>query len=101
MPEERFGVVGTVVDNVFFSEQPIPGSTSLGPIRVEINRQNANLAEVKRRMAEEAHAKGATAIQSFRYGQRARNWKRIAINPFWWDTEDWFGEGDACAPRPA
>lgn len=100
MREERFGVVGTVVDGIFFSDGPIPGAVSLGPIAVEINRQNANLAEVKKLMAEEVHSKGATAVQSFRYGQRARKWWRMALNPFFWDAEDWFGEGDACSLPP-
>jgi hypothetical protein len=57
--EQRAGVSGTVLNDVFFTEKPIPGATVLKHLRVEISRQNSNLSEFK------------------------------------WDTESWFGEGDA------
>jgi hypothetical protein len=78
--EERFGVKGTNVGGIFFVEQLIPGSRHLDRIEVEINKQNANLDQVKAEMAQKAVKKGATAVQAFRYGQRKKGW---------------YGEGDA------
>jgi hypothetical protein len=91
--EERFGVKGTTTDDVFFSEDAISGAQVVKQVKVEISRQNANLREVKQRMAAEAKAAGATAIMNFRYGQKAhKGLKRLA---FKWDAESWHGEGDA------
>ena len=78
--EERFGVKGSTVGGIFFVEQMVPGSRHLKRIEVEIKKQNSNLDQVKREMAEKANKEGATAIQAFRYGQRKKGW---------------FGEGDA------
>lgn len=95
MKEERHGVIGTVHEEVFFTESSIAGANILGPIKVEISRQNANLTTVKERMAKQAEALGGTAIQNFRYGQRAHKaWQQVLT--FKWDTESWYGEGDAC-----
>lgn len=93
--EERFGATGTLHDGVFFTEQAIAvAAQSLGPLSVEISRQNSNLAEVKTRMAEQAKARGANAIANFKYGQRKhKSWQLILTLK--WDTESWFGEGEA------
>ncbi|MBA3744930.1 hypothetical protein [Sporichthya sp.] len=72
--EERFGVKGSTVGGIFFVEQLIPGARRIDRVEVEIKKQNANLDEVKREMAEKATKKGATAIQAFRYGQRKKGW---------------------------
>lgn len=93
MLETRYGVRGTVCDGVFFTESEIPGSSTVRRVEVEISRQNANLMEVKKRMAAEAKHSGSYAITSFKYGQRSHPWWQLA----WlkWDTESWFGTGDA------
>lgn len=72
--EERFGVKGSTVGGIFFVEQLIPGSRRIDRVEVEINKQNSNLDQIKREMAEKATKKGATAIQAFRYGQRKKGW---------------------------
>jgi hypothetical protein len=100
VPESRHGVAGTIHQEVFFTEIEIPGAVPAAHIRVEISRQNANLSQVKDRMAKEARAKGSSAIQKFRYGQRAHKWWEQALT-FKWDTESWYGEGEACKPPPA
>lgn len=94
--EERFGVKGTVAGGVFFSESAIPGASVIRHVTVEISRQNANLSEVKDRLAADAKAVGASAVMNFRYGQKAHPWWQLYA--FKWDTESWHGEGDAVAP---
>ena len=91
--ETRFGVRGLTSDGVFFTEDSIPGAVPVKRISVEISRQNSNLNEVKSQMASEASAAGANAIMNFRYGQRKHNWWQLVA--FKWDTESWYGEGDA------
>lgn len=92
--EERFGVSGTTTDGIFFTEAAIPRAIFQRRIAVEISRQNANLTEVKRQMASQARAAGATAIMNFRYGQKAHAWWELVFT-FKWDTESWHGDGEA------
>src|SRR5437667_7128935 len=92
--ETRFGVRGTVCDEVFFTESSIPTATPIRHLHVEISRQNANLLEVKQQLAHQAQAAGATAIMNFRYGQKKHQWWELVFT-FKWDTESWHGEGDA------
>jgi hypothetical protein len=94
MMEQRAGVSGTVLNDVFFTEKPIPGATVLKHLRVEISRQNSNLSEVKEQLSEKARHRGANALMNFRYGQKKHRWWQL-IFLFKWDTESWFGEGDA------
>jgi hypothetical protein len=92
--ESRFGVLGTTMDGIFFTEVAIPNAAVKRHISVEISRQNSNLGEVKRRMATEARAVGASAVMNFRYGQKAHPWWELILT-LKWDTESWHGEGDA------
>ncbi len=78
--EERFGVKGSSAGGIFFAEALIPGARVLERVSVEIDKQNANLDQVKRELAEKATKKGASAVQAFRYGQKKKGW---------------YGEGDA------
>jgi len=95
--EDRFGVKGTDYEGIFFTEDLIAGAIPLGRVHVEISRQNANLAQVKSKMATQAKAMGAIAIQSFMYGQKAHKWWQQAFT-FKWDTESWHGDGQAVLP---
>ena len=91
---EKFGLKGTEKDSIFFSESSPEQITTLKHIKVEISRQNANLAEVKIEMAKEAKLVNANAIVNFKYGQKAHSgWDKFIS--FKWDTESWHGEGDA------
>ena len=92
--EGAFGTTGTHCDGIYFAETPIPGAARKRRVSVEISRQNANLGEVKRRLAREARTAGANAIANFRYGQRAHKWWTHILE-FKWDSESWYGEGDA------
>jgi hypothetical protein len=90
---ENSGPDGSTFDGVFFTEASSPQPV-IRRVAVEISRQNSNLTEVKTRMAEQARSAGANAITNFVYGQRAHKWWRQAFS-FKWDSESWFGEGDA------
>jgi len=92
--ENKFGMNGTMCDDIFFTESPAHSVPILKKIHVEISRQNSNLTEVKQRMAHEAKRVGATAIVNFRYGQKKHAWWELVFT-FKWDTESWHGEGDA------
>jgi hypothetical protein len=92
---ERHGVKGTIADDVFFSERAVSGGQVVAHIRVEISRQNGNLGHIKQKMAAQATAAGATVIANFRYGQRSHRGLRLLMPK--WDTESWYGEGDALA----
>src|SRR5439155_24977474 len=97
--QEQFGVRGTVAEDVFFTESEIPDAEVIRHVRVEISRQNANLGQVKARLAVQAREIGATAIMNFRYGEKAHSrWQLIKLK---WDTESWHGEGDAVTVRGA
>ncbi len=92
--EERHGAKGTLCDGVFFTESAIPGANIAGHLKVEISRQNANLLEVKTKLAHQAKRIGAGSIMNFRYGQKKHAWWQQVFT-FKWDTESWYGEGDA------
>lgn len=93
MTHEWHGERGTVHGGVFVTEGDLPGD-SLGEISVSIGKQNANLSEVKEKLAAEAAKRGANAVVCLRYGQRRHGPGKL-INPLRWDTESWVGEGEA------
>lgn len=91
----RFGLIGTEVDGIFFTESLAPpGTPVLRKIDAHKSRQNSNLFEIKQLMARQANNAGANAIVGFRYGQRSHKWWQ-QIFTFKWDTESWHGEGQA------
>lgn len=90
---ERYSVLGTECDGVFFTEADLLTGTPKGRVHVEISRQNSNLAEVKRRLAREAKARGANVVAGWTYGQKGHSW--LGLLAFKWDTESWHGEGRA------
>ena len=93
--EERHGVQGTIKDGIFFTEAAIARATIIKHLHVEISRQNATLAELKSRLAEEVRSCGGNVLMQFRYGQRKHHWTELLA--FKWDTESWHGEGDAAS----
>ena len=91
----RFGLLGTELNGIFFTESLAPpGTQVLRAIHIQKSRQNLNLGVIKELMADEARHAGANAIVGFRYGQRAHKWWQQAFT-FKWDTESWHGEGQA------
>jgi hypothetical protein len=90
---EKFGLKGTEKDGVFFSESAPSNLNVIKHIKVELARQNANLSDLKVKLAQQAKGAGANAIVNFRYGQQSHKWWQHLT--FRWDTESWQGEGDA------
>jgi hypothetical protein len=99
MTHEWHGARGTVHSGgVFITEGELPGE-SLGVISVSIGRQNADLSEVKERLAGEAVKRGANAVSKLTYGQQKHGPLGL-VNPLRWDTESWVGEGEAMRVQP-
>jgi hypothetical protein len=89
----RAGVTGTEFGGVFFTDAVPRGWKRLGAIEVTISRQNANLAEVKTQMVDQVKRRGGNALVAFRYGQKAHAWWQNIL-PMW-DSESWYGSGEA------
>jgi len=92
--ETRHGVKGAEYEGVFFTEGTIVGASPIRHLFVEISRQNANLRDVKSRLVSQARGIQANGLMNFRYGQRSHPWWKLVLT-FKWDTESWYGEGDA------
>lgn len=71
---ERFGVLGTEMDGVFFTEAEIAGAESLGEVKATSDRQNMPLDKLKRALANQVKARGGNALMTFTYGQKASIW---------------------------
>jgi hypothetical protein len=93
MTHEWHGARGSIHGGIFVTEGDMPGE-SLGEISVAIGKQNANLVEVKEKLAAEAAKRGANAVAHLQYGQRKHGPLKL-VNPLRWDTESWVGEGEA------
>jgi hypothetical protein len=88
------GLHGTWLEGVFFTEHSVDPTSlvAAAPVAVEISRQNADLRQVKSRLAGEVKRRGGNVLASFEYGQRSHPvWKQILT--FAWDTESWHGRG--------
>lgn len=94
MKESKYGVNGTVLENIFFTEENISQARIIKHLHVEISRQNSNLSEVKKKLVAEAKSVGANTIMNFKYGQRRHKTWELVFS-FKWDTESWHGEGDS------
>jgi hypothetical protein len=78
---------------VITEERYVAGARYLGPVSVEINRQNSSLAAVRLQLAQQVVQRGGNCLGAFEYGQRAHKWWQMFT--FRWDTEMWFGKGDS------
>ena len=88
------GIKGTTVDEIFFTESSVAKASVLRHLHIDIFNQNSNLIEVKKKLAEEAKNAGGNAVMNFHYGQKTRDWRAL-FTSMRWDTEEWYGEGDA------
>lgn len=91
--EEKYGVKGSICDDIFFTEKSISNSNIVEHIHVEISRQNSNLLEIKNELARKVKARGGNALSNFKYGQKKHEWWQLVFT-FKWDAESWYGEGD-------
>ena len=84
--EELRGLRGTYCDGVFFTEQTGDATViQTKPVRVKLERQNANLTDVKQQLAKKVLAAGGNALVGFTYGQKG--------TLFGWDQAKWQGAG--------
>ena len=99
MTLSRYGVVGSELDGVFFTEAPsIEGARNLGEVKVEIAGQNKDIREVKTELAKKVLALRGNALVGFAYGQKSNPWYRSITGLF--DAEHWHGSGRAVLAPP-
>ena len=67
---EKYGRKGTDFEGVFFTEGPIVNGAKLGALKAESNRQNTNLDELKRKLADQVKKLGGNALENFNYVQK-------------------------------
>ncbi|MBC7762310.1 MAG: hypothetical protein H7201_11055 [Candidatus Saccharibacteria bacterium] len=93
--EEKSGLSGSTFDGVFFTEGAAQNLTVDGvKLTVEVSRQNANLHEVKKRLAAQVLVRGGNALVDFEYGQKSHSVLQQLFT-FKWDSESWHGSGYA------
>lgn len=71
---EKFGRKGTEMKGVFFTEGPIATGNVVGDGMVSSDRQNISIEILKEKMADQALAKGANAVDNWKYVQKGSVW---------------------------
>lgn len=71
---ERFGRKGTELRGIFFTEGQIASAKVLGDGSVSSDRQNISIELLKEKMADQALAKGANAVDNWKYVQKGSVW---------------------------
>lgn len=100
MTLRRYGVVGTELDGVFFTEAPaIEGARDLGEVKVTVPGQNKDIRAVKAELVKKVKALNGNALTGFTYGQRGNAWYKSLTGLF--DHEHWHGSGRAVIAPPA
>ena len=91
--DHHAGTIGLWHDGVFFTESPCDASRiSPEPVSAEVSRQNADLRQIRTRLAREVTKRGGNALVGFEYGQRSHSiWQQLFT--FKWDSESWHGSG--------
>lgn len=99
MTLSRYGVVGSELDGVFFTEaSSVDGARDLGEVKIEIAGQNKDIREVKTELAKKVRTLGGNALVGFAYGQKSNPWYRSITGLF--DAEHWHGSGRAVLAPP-
>jgi len=101
MTLRRYGVVGSELDGVFFTEAAsIDGARELGEVKVQIPGQNKDIRAVKAELVKKVRALNGNALVGFTYGQQGNAWYKSITGLF--DAEHWHGAGRAVlAPLPS
>ncbi|HEX2765656.1 MAG TPA: hypothetical protein VHR55_03335 [Candidatus Limnocylindria bacterium] len=101
MTMRRYGVIGTELDGVFFTEADrIEGARDLGEVKVQIPGQNKDIRAVKAELVKQVRALNGNALVAFKYGQQGNPWYKSLTGLF--DHEHWHGSGRAVlAPPPS
>ena len=71
---EKFGRKGTELRGVFFTEGQIASGKIVGDGMVSSDRQNISIELLKEKMADQALAKGANAVDNWKYVQKGTVW---------------------------
>ena len=71
---EKFGRKGTDSKGVFFTEGQIASAQVLGEGLVSSDRQNISIEILKEKLADQALAKGANAVDNWKYVQKGSVW---------------------------
>ena len=71
---ERFGRKGTELRGIFFTEGQIASAKVLGDGSVSSDRQNISIELLKEKLADQALAKGANAVDNWKYVQKGSVW---------------------------
>lgn len=67
---ERYGVLGTDAEGIFFTEANISGAALLGRVVAKSNQQNMSLEKLKSKLAQQVLAKGGNTLVQFSYQQK-------------------------------
>lgn len=95
---ERYGVQGSVIAGVFFTESVIAGAEVVAPVRKVVSQESVSLQALQFKMAHDAIQMGGVAIMNFRYIRRKHNWFRVFV-VFLRGKESLFGEGEVVRIR--
>ena len=99
MTLRRYGVVGSELDGVFFTEaKTIEGARDLGKVMVKIPGQNKDIRAVKAELVKKVRALNGNALVGFTYGQQGNPWYKSITGLF--DAEHWHGSGRAVLAPP-
>ncbi len=71
---ERYGRKGTELKGIFFTEGQIASAKVIGEGSATSDRQNISIEILKERIAEQALAQGANAVDNFKYVQKGSVW---------------------------
>lgn len=71
---EKFGRKGTEQKGIFFTEGQIASAKVLGEGSVTSDRQNISIEILKDRLADQAIAHGANAVDNYKYVQKGSVW---------------------------
>lgn len=71
---EKYGRKGTELKGIFFTEGQISSAKVVGEGSVSSDRQNISIEILKEKLAEQAIAKGANAVDNWKYVQKGSVW---------------------------
>jgi hypothetical protein len=71
---EKFGRKGTELNGIFFTEGQIASAKVVGEGSVTSDRQNISIEILKEKLAAQAIAQGANAVDNYKYVQKGSVW---------------------------
>ena len=71
---EKFGRKGTELKGIFFTEGQIASAKVISDASVSSDRQNISIEILKEKLADQAIAQGANAVDNWKYVQKGSVW---------------------------